>query len=91
MAEEQKQASTEPAVGGEEESDEQIVTPWTAHAAKGETTIDYEKLISKLSTVAQVVAIICMCVHTPRFRSSTQIKGGPWDPQKILILRCCMA
>ena len=61
MAEEQKQASTEPAVGGEEESDEQIVTPWTAHAAKGETTIDYEKLISKLSTVMQVAQVVESC------------------------------
>lgn len=33
--------------GGAEEG-EQKVTPWEAHAAEGQATIDYEKLISKL-------------------------------------------
>ena len=28
------------------EGKEQKVTPWEAHAAEGETTIDYDKLIS---------------------------------------------
>lgn len=31
-----------------EESEEQQVTPWKAHAAKGKSTIDYDKLIRKL-------------------------------------------
>lgn len=30
-----------------EESDEQQVTPWKAQAAKGKSSIDYDKLISK--------------------------------------------
>ena len=29
------------------EEDEQVVTPWVAHAAAGDKGIDYEKLISK--------------------------------------------
>ena len=31
--------------GGEKE---QVVTPWEAHAAEGQDTIDYTKLISKV-------------------------------------------
>lgn len=30
-----------------EQHSEQKVTPWEAHAAEGEATIDYEKLIRK--------------------------------------------
>ena len=30
-----------------EDTDEQKVDPWTAHAAKGKKTIDYDKLIRK--------------------------------------------
>lgn len=31
-----------------EESEEQQVTPWKAQAAKGKSTIDYDKLIGEL-------------------------------------------
>ena len=31
-----------------DESEEQQVTPWKAHAAKGKSTIDYDKLIGEL-------------------------------------------
>lgn len=30
-----------------EESEEQQVTPWKAQAAKGKSTIDYDKLVGK--------------------------------------------
>lgn len=31
-----------------EESEEQQITPWKAQAAKGKSTIDYDKLIGEL-------------------------------------------
>ena len=31
-----------------EESEEQQVTPWKAQAAKGKSTIDYDKLVGEL-------------------------------------------
>lgn len=40
MAEEAK-------ITAEVETEEQEVTPWKAHAAKGKSTIDYDKLISE--------------------------------------------
>lgn len=36
-----------------EESEEQQVTPWKAQAAKGKSTIDYDKLIGELSKSSQ--------------------------------------
>ena len=47
MAEE-KGKTVEDVQQHEENSADQVVTPWEAHAAEGQSGIDYEKLISEL-------------------------------------------
>lgn len=44
----------------EESGKEQIVDPWTVHAAEGESTIDYDKLIG--TTVPRSGREYCQCV-----------------------------
>ncbi len=60
MAEEQAQTK----VKQHEDSEEQVVTPWVAHAGEGQTGIDYEKLISKRGLCATLTVVwqIIVCI-----------------------------
>ena len=48
------------AAGGEKE---QVITPWEAHAAEGQATIDYTKLISEFSQSPLVLPTISNRTH----------------------------
>ena len=49
---------------------EQVITPWEAHAAEGQATIDYGKLISKHSAFSErKINVIYTRMRTERFGS----------------------
>lgn len=63
MATDPSQPSGVEEVTQKEGDQEQIVTPWVAHAAQGDKVIDYEKLISKCVHIGRVQSVHCASVY----------------------------